>query len=258
LRIGLCQLDIIWEDKLKNRIKVKQYTNEASCAGVDLLLFPEMTLTGFSMNTAKTAEANEETIDFFKKQAVINQINIGFGWVEATQSKARNHYSVISSSGTLLSDYIKIHPFSYGGESEFFNPGNKVECFAIDGVGMASFICYDLRFPEIFQAVSNKTDLIIIAANWPETRKEHWKTLLKARAIENQVYIAGVNCVGLKGGLTYSGNSMIIEPEGNIIVEVENREELVIADIMLDKVKAYREQFPLKSDRRVELYKSLL
>ncbi|MGI6649718.1 MAG: carbon-nitrogen family hydrolase [Bacillota bacterium] len=258
MRVGLCQLDIAWEDKLKNQIKAKQYIKEASGVGVSLLLFPEMTLTGFSMNIDKTAEANAETLNFFKEQAIRYQINIGFGWVEAVQSRARNHYSVVSASGVLLSDYVKIHPFSYGGESTFFDPGNKVECFKIDGVGMASFICYDLRFPEIFQAVSNNTDLIIVAANWPELRKKHWRILLKARAIENQVYIVGINCVGIKGGLTYSGNSMIIEPEGNIIGEVENREELVIADIMQDKVIVYREQFPLKSDRRVELYKSLL
>ncbi len=258
MRVGLCQLDIAWEDKQNNRSRVKHYIEEAAAVGVNLLLFPEMTLTGFSMDISKTAELNNETIEFFGEQANSYHINVGFGWVEAIQSKARNHYSVISARGNLLSDYVKIHPFSYAGENEFFIPGNKVEYFTIDGIGISTFICYDLRFPEVFQAISNRTDMIIVAANWPEPRKEHWRSLLKARAIENQTYIVGVNCVGQKGGLSYTGNSMVIDPEGGIVTEVENNEELIIADIIPDKVKAYREQFPLKTDRRVELYKSIL
>lgn len=258
MRLGLCQLDIVWENKRDNMSKVKHYIEEASSAGVNLLVFPEMTLTGFSMEITKTAESNNETIEFFKQMAIRYNINLGFGWAEAVQSKARNHFSVVSPEGEVLSDYVKIHPFSYAGENEHFIPGNTVKIFTINGVKISPLICYDLRFPEVFQAVSNQSDVIIVIANWPEPRKDHWQTLLKARAIENQAYIAGVNCVGEKNGIYYSGNSMVVEPEGHIVRELENEEGLIIADVFADKVKTYRNQFPLKSDRRIELYKSLI
>lgn len=258
MKIGLCQLDIVWENKEENKRKAQGLVQKALFERVDTLLFPEMTLTGFSMNIQKTAEADDETLEFFKRLAGQNNINIGFGWVEAVESKAKNHYSIVSRTGALLSDYVKLHPFSYGGEDQFFEPGNGVSCFSIDGIKMSIFICYDLRFPEIFQAVSDNTEVIIVAANWPEPRRGHWRTLLQARAIENQVYIAGVNCVGSKGGLSYSGDSMIIDPEGQVLCELVNQESLIIADVSTDKVKNYREVFPLKADRKVNLYKSLL
>lgn len=258
MKIGICQLDICWEDKNKNRGKVKHFIMEAAAAGVDLLLFPEMTLTGFSMNISITADYQEESLNFFLGEAMNNLINIGFGWVEALGEKARNHYSIVSSDGAVLSDYVKIHPFSFAREDEYFVPGSHVTCFEMCGAGISTFICYDLRFPEVFQAVSDQTALIIVAANWPDPRKEHWITLLKARAIENQVYIAGINCVGGKGGLNYSGNSALIDPQGLVIDELKNVEGLLIADVILDNVISYRAQFPLKADRKVELYKSWL
>lgn len=258
MKIGLCQLDIAWENKEENRLKVEKFVKQAYLERIELLLFPEMTLTGFSMNITRTAEVGGETFEFFKELASQYKMNLGFGWVKAVQSKAQNHYSIVSAKGELLSDYIKIHPFSYGGEDKFFVPGNDVSCFSIDGIKMSTFLCYDLRFPEIFQAISNEVEIIVIAANWPEARREHWRSLLRARAIENQVYIIGVNCVGSKGGLSYSGDSMVIDPEGCVLHEIENQESLVPIDFLRDRVKDYRKAFPIKADRRVNLYKSLL
>ena len=125
-------------------------------------------------------------------------------------------------------------------------------------ITITPFICYDLRFPEIFQIASKKSDLICVAANWPKEREKHWITLLTARAIENQCYIAGINRIGSGDGIDYSGCSMIIDPEGNILNNINNDEGIIISDIYEDKVKDIRRKFTLKRDRRESLYKSSL
>lgn len=117
-------------------------------------------------------------------------------------------------------------------------------------------LCYDLRFPEIFQIASKKADVILVPANWPEARTEHWKCLLRARAIENQVYIFGINCVGKNNGLNYSGHSCIIDPNGKVLEELSDREGVLSFELKND-VKKIRDGFPVKRDRREDLYSRL-
>lgn len=252
-------MDIVWEDKEKNLVKAERFVKEAADGKVELLLFPEMTLTGFSMNTVKTAESNRESVRNISELAVRFNVSIGFGWVESVfGGMARNHYTVVSASGGEISDYVKIHPFSYADEDRHFVSGDSVKIFSTGGFVVSTFICYDLRFPEVFQAVSKRAQLIIVAASWPRARKDHWRTLLRARAIENQVFIAGVNCTGDKGGINYSGDTMLVDPRGNIIKESVGTEELLSAEINVSSVDKYRETFPLKRDRKNELYRSIL
>ncbi|TGE33013.1 carbon-nitrogen family hydrolase [Desulfosporosinus sp. Sb-LF] len=258
MKIGLCQLDIAWEDKELNKAKVLEFTKLAVDNQVRLLLFPEMTLTGFSMKTSITAELCRESVKYFEGLAHKYALYIGFGWVEKYLDKARNRYSVVSPEGKLIFDYAKIHPFSYSEEDKYFYGGEELATFRTDEFDISGFICYDLRFPEIFQAVSDHVQLIIVPANWPQTRSEHWRTLLRARAIENQVFVAGVNCVGNKGGLCYSGNSMVVDPEGNIVMEMEEQEGLLIATLDRAKVEQYRMDFPCKKDRKTVFYKQVL
>ena len=216
-----------------------------------------MTFTGFSMCISCTKEKDEETISFIKAKAIEYQIAIGIGWVKAKGEKAENHYTLINKNGEILSDYIKIHPFSYAEEDKYFIGGERLECCEIGGSTLSTFICYDLRFPEIFQAVSNRAGIIIVAANWPKERAEHWKVLLRARAIENQVIILGVNCVGEKNGQYYSGDSCIINPLGEVIASLEDREGLIIHDIK-DCTNEVRELFQYKKDRKNTFYKTIL
>jgi predicted amidohydrolase len=121
---------------------------------------------------------------------------------------------------------------------------------------MSAFICYDLRFPEVFQAVSGDASVILVPANWPASRKDAWRCLLKARAIENQCYVVGINCVGRQQEIDYSGYSGVIDPTGACIHEMPEEEGMYLCDIEND-VKEYREKFPLKADRRPELYRWL-
>lgn len=264
MRIGLAQMDIVWEDKKVNLLKVKSLAKMSKEKNIDLLLFPEMSLTGFSMNIDMISEYKDnahttETIENIRKIAKNNEINIGFGYVEGNKTnnkKAFNKYAIAGSDGRILTDYAKIHPFSYGAESLFYTGGDSIKYCKIKEFTVSSFICYDLRFPEIFQKASQNAGLITIAANWPSVRIEHWLTLCKARAIENQCYIAAVNRCGMGNGLKYNGNSLIISPQGEILNNLSEEEEIISADIDYCQVEQYRKEFPLKADRRQDLYKT--
>ncbi|MBU3161697.1 carbon-nitrogen family hydrolase [Clostridium frigoris] len=253
MKLALAQLDIAFEDKSTNKKTVKQFIQQSVSENADIIFFPEMTLTGFSMNSSYIGDDNKETIEFFKEMSSKHNISIGFGYVEGT-SHSKNKYCVVEPQGKELVVYAKIHPFSYGSETKFYESGNEITHFNAFNFNITPFICYDLRFPEIFQIASKKSTLITVAANWPDERREHWITLLKARAIENQCYIAGINRVGESNGLTYSGDSMIVDPLGNIIGTLYAEEGLVIADINQDDVTSVREKFRFKDDRKEILY----
>ena len=258
IQVALCQTNIAWEDKGKNLSRAAEVARQAAVKGALLTLFPEMTLTGFSMNISKTAEPYGHTIEKFASIAMDNGIAVGFGWTEACGDMAKNHYTVVSAKGDVLSDYVKLHPFSYGGEDKYFLPGSKIVSFNLQGINAAPFVCYDLRFPEVFQAASVNAHLLIVAANWPAARSSHWRALLVARAIENQSFVAGINCVGDVGPHNYSGGSMLVDPAGRIVEEIEGREGIIIAAIDTSSVERYRKAFPVKADRKADFYKTIL
>lgn len=249
MKIQLCQTHIVWENKDENIAKAEEIIKNSSS---DLILFPEMSFTGFSMNTDITGENDNYTLRAMKEITVNYNKVVGFGWVYKNGEKAENHYTFMDR-GEIVSDYIKIHPFSYSGEDKYFVGGESISIFEYKGLKIASFICYDLRFPEIFSVAAKEADIIVVAANWPEERSDHWKALLKARAIENICYIAGVNCSGTMGGLNYSGDSCIINPNGEIIEEISGTEGSIEYTINND-ITMYRNAFPALKDRRTKLY----
>lgn len=256
MKIALYQMNIIWENKVSNYIQLENNLKKIGDQGVDLLLLPEMSFTGFSMNTDVTKESDYETVKRMMATAKNYKTAIGFGWVKDCGEKSENHYTIIGGDGDILSDYVKIHPFSYSGENEKFQGGKEIVCFRFNNISISTFICYDLRFPEVFQIASKNVDVLFIPANWPEVRKEHWKCLLQARAIENQVYIFAVNCVGKIGGLNYAGNSCIVDPHGNILSELSGREGILEYDLN-NNVQKVRSEFPVKEDRKEDLYYEL-
>ncbi len=253
INIALAQTNIVWEDKEKNIQRAESCIKQAAERGADAVFFPEMSFTGFSMNTELTGESDGSTVDFVCWFAREYRISVGFGWVKNCGEKAENHYTVADKTGAVISDYAKLHPFSYSGEDKKFKGGEKLGFFELNGITFSSFICYDLRFPEIFQAASKRASVIIVPANWPAKRREHWKTLLRARAIENQTYVLAVNCVGEIGGIEYAGDSMVINPNGDIQAFTSLREDMLYYDLA-DDADAFRAAFPTKADRREELY----
>lgn len=257
MKFAIYQMEIKMEDIAYNMSKAEKAIRSAANKKASIILFSEMSFTGFSMNVDRTQDTNGTIMSKIQNYAILNSISIGFGWVNKIKELAENHYSIIDSSGTIVLDYIKIHPFSFADESKYFMPGNEIKYCKMDDIKMSTFICYDLRFPEIFQVASQEASVIIVGANWPANRTEHWKCLLKARAIENQVYMIGINCTGNQGEIYYSGNSCVINPNGDMVHEIFSGEELFICDIN-DDVFKYRNDFPTKKDRRTNLYKELL
>ena len=257
MKIALSQMNIEFENKEKNKEKCLCFIKEAKDKACDLVIFPEMTLTGFSMNTKEIAEVNKETINWFKSKACNYNIYLGFGHVVKAKEKCENRFTIVSPDNKELLSYAKIHPFSYSLEDKYYKGGNSIFFTEIKDCIASPFICYDLRFPEIFQIASKKCHLITVAANWPKSRRDNWITLLKARAIENQCYVAGVNTVGFINGYEYFGDSLIIDPIGRVIAKAEDKEELLIAEIDINEVLRYRDHFPIKRDRREELYKTI-
>lgn len=253
MKLAIAQTAIVWEDKEKNLEKAKKFIREAADRRADLILFPEMSFTGFSMNTSLTAEYHGETAEAVRRMARTYHLAIGFGWVKAGVNKAQNHYTVIDREGELLSDYAKIHPFSYSDEDCYFEGGERLSSFVLGDVNVGTLICYDLRFPEPFQILAEQCSIIVVPANWPARRREHWKTLLKARAIETQCCLIGINCCGEQEGLDYSGDSAVFAPDGTAILDYQEEEGIYFVNIP-DNVKSYREEFPTRKDRKWELY----
>lgn len=256
MKIGIVQLEIEFESIESNLEKAEKYIAYAAAKDIDIVFFPEMTFTGFSMNVEKNADCDGRIIEKMKKSAHVHSIAVGFGWIGKNGEKGENHYTVVSPDEEVLADYVKMHPFSYSNEDKYYNAGNRLVSFTYCGKRISTFICYDLRFPEIFQAASQESEIIVIAANWPEKRRDHWITLLKARAIENQSWILGVNCYGDQQELHYSGDSSIIRPDGEVIAECNNSDGMLCA-VIGDEAETARSSFPVKHDRKIGLYKTL-
>lgn len=259
MKIALGQLRICWEDKQANLERAERCAELLAERGTDMFLLPEMSLTGFSMRTDRTKEASKETVEQIKELAQKYHMAVGVGWVKDTGVLCENHYSLVTARGELL-DYAKLHPFRYGGETERFRGGDALSVCEYEGFRIGVQICYDLRFPEPFQALSKAADLILVPANWPAKRREHWDTLLKARAIENMVYVAGINCAGNMGGQYYSGGSGVYAPDGACpaaeIIRLPKsceEEQILLCEIEND-VFDYRAKFPVREDRREDLY----
>ncbi len=262
MKAALGQLQIQWEDKQANLKKVEAYLKLLSEKKTDLFLLPEMSLTGFSMHTERTKECREETVGWLQGLAERYGVTIGGGWVRDGGELCENHYSIVSPEGRIL-DYIKLHPFRFAGETAYFRGGDTLPVCDIKGFCVGVQICYDLRFPEPFQILSKRAELIMVPANWPAARSGHWKSLLKARAIENMAYVAGINCAGEMGEVFYSGDSRIYAPDGTKLEAETIRlqgccpEERVLLYDLQNDVHRYRECFPVKEDRRERLYQRL-
>ena len=257
MKAALCQFQIKYEDKETNLRRAWKMIAAAAKAHAQIIFFPEMSFTGFSMNVQKTGETDCRTVSVMQEYARNFQIAVGFGWVKRNGLKGENHYTVLDESGTMLADYVKIHPFSFSGEDDSFTAGSQTAAFSFAGLNFGLFICYDLRFPEIFRAVAADVDVMVAAANWPEPRITHWNKLLEVRALENQCWMLRINCVGNQGNLHYSGSSRAVSPEGETVKSLLDSEGIIFCEIQ-DEAAAFRKRFPALQDRRTALYKELL
>ena len=258
MNVVCCQLDIVWENKPANHEKVRALIEMAAPREGSLVILPEMFATGFSMNVATVSDSDSrETQDFLARTAADYHLYILGGVVSAApDGRGFNECVVFSPDGVAVTRYRKMHPFTFGGEAEHYASGSGTEIFTCHEFTVAPFICYDLRFPEVFRsALQRGTTLFVVIANWPAPRAEHWTSLLKARAIENQAYVVGVNRCGSDPKLAYSGNSMVIDPMGVVVAEAGNRERAISADLDLSALLRYRREFPVLQDIHADYVK---
>jgi predicted amidohydrolase len=256
LRVAALQHDIIWHDRDANFGRLAPMITGAAAAGAQLVLLTETFSTGFSFDTPGIGEPEQgPSAEFLAEQASTHDLWVGGSCPEidpsapADDQRPSNTF-VLAGPGGEFYRYRKIHPFSHAGEERYVRAGTDFVTVTIDGVRLSLFVCYDLRFSDEFWGLAPDTDAYLVVANWPEKRRLHWSTLLRARAIENQAYVVGVNRVGNGGGLEYSGDSAIIDPLGEVLAAGSRVETVLLADIDSDHVASTREHFRFMQDRR--------
>ncbi|HIU64405.1 MAG TPA: carbon-nitrogen family hydrolase [Candidatus Avacidaminococcus intestinavium] len=257
MRISLLQMTIVEKDKLANVKKGLTLLEEAASYS-DIIVMPEIWTTGYSLGQLqeKADEPNGELLTHIKEIAVQYNCNIVAGSLPMKlKDKIYNTAPAINKKGEIVDLYSKIHLFGMFKEERFFSAGNQHEVYELDGVPCASTICYDLRFPELYRSLALKgAKIIFVPAEWPESRGNVWKLLLQARAVENQIYICGVNCVGSFKENTFYGHSMLVAPNGEILTEGSQREQILTAEIDLSLVEQMRKTLNALDDVRSELF----
>jgi len=254
LKIALVQANQIWENKEANFIHYTQLLKDTK--QIDLIIFPEMFHTGFSMNAKLLAEKMESSIglDWLKKTAKEKDAAIYTSLIIEEDGSFYNRGVFVFPTGQI-EQYDKRKTFGLAGEDRVYSAGDKEVIVDYKGWAFQLQICYDLRFPEI---VRNRLDpnqipaydVVLYVANWPQKRIVHWKTLLKARAIENQSYVVGVNRIGIDGkDLIYSGDSMLVDPLGEEIECQVNKEEIKIVSLSRNNLNSTRKTLPFLKDR---------
>jgi predicted amidohydrolase len=251
MRVAAVQHDIVWADRDANFAALSPLIREAAANGARLVVLTEMFSTGFVVDRDDIGEpAGGPSSAFLSSMATEFGIWVCGSCPEVADGDPRpyNSFVVAAPDGTQHR-YSKIHPFTYGGEDRHFRAGESHVTIDIEGIRTSLFVCYDLRFADEFWALAQRTDLYLVPANWPVSRREHWMSLLRARAIENQSWVVGVNRVGSGGKLDYVGDSRIIDPLGNETVAGDGQ-CIVYADVTAESVAQTRERFPFLQDRR--------
>lgn len=248
MKVALIQLDSVWESKKENFEKASFFAEKAAKEKCDVIILPELFATGFSMNLEVVAEHGYgESASFLSSLARRNAINLiaGLAMKAPGEERARNMAVVFDRKGRPDATYTKMHSFPMSDEPLKFIEGTGTVVFNIDTMPASVFICYDLRFPELFREVAARVQAIFVIANWPSGRKDHWETLLKARAIENQCFVIGVNRTGTDGNaIVYPGCSAIFDPSGNVVCSGNDAEEFVSGEFDPPEADRVRAAFP--------------
>ena len=252
MKIALFQYSPEWENRQASKDKILRIisSDEEKVKGINMLAFSEMTLSGFTLNK-EASSLDEDDHIFFKNIAKKYSFAVAYCGVR----DGYNTLFFIDKEGKQVSSYRKNHLFSYAGENKAYKAGDKCEPFALETQGgnilISPAICFDLRFAYLFWENAAAADMYIVPAAWPQARLEQWKALLKARAIENQAFVAGVNRTGEEPGpLRYAGGTMLFDPLGNCIIDADNKEGIFAAEIDPGMPSEIRKKFQFMPERR--------
>ena len=254
MQLVAIQLDTVWENRSANHRKVCELLAEVEIGDNALIILPEMFDVGFSMNLQATAQgAARESEEFLRSLAkTYNAAVLGGVVGPVIADQASNEAVAFAADGRELVRYRKMQPFTLQGEDKLYGAGDTHQLFDWSGIKIAPFVCYDLRFPEVFRpAARDGAELIVVIACWPAVRSEHWVRLLQARAIENQAFTIGVNRCGQDPDHRYDGRSAAFTPMGDSLFEADASEQVLITEIDPQEVRNWRQQFPALKDMRI-------
>lgn len=253
MQVAAVQYDIAWEDKATNHAIIERMLREAEVEPGTFVLLPELGDTGFSFNLDRIVD--DVTLEWGRSLARRLGIWLQPGFARrGPEGRGRNCAAIISPRGEVLAIYEKVHPFSYGKESQHYSGGQVLVVRDCGEARVCPLICYDLRFPEVWRvAARHGAEVFTIGASWPDARQAHWRALLIARAIENQAFVVGLNRVGSDPHLTYAGGSIIISPHGQVLAEAGREPAVLRATLKLEMLRDWRKAFPALADARAEL-----
>jgi predicted amidohydrolase len=257
--IGLAQIDVRTGQPEANLARVRDLAGQARGASVDLLLLPELWLHGYDLEQAEVWAASLGEGGFACMSTLAREFGLHLAGtlLEYHAEGVSNTAVLYAPDGTLMGFYRKVHLFRLMQEHRYLVPGDHAVLFPTPWGAVGTPICYDLRFPELFRAMSLAgAVLFLVPAQWPITRLEAWLTLARARAIENELFVAACNRVGVEGDVVFPGRSCVVGPLGEMLVEGDDRERLLVAQIDLREVKAARRYLPVYEDRRPDVYRT--
>lgn len=260
LNISLAQMPIVAGDVKRNVAMMERMADMAAKRGSHLLVLPELWSTGYALERSRELSDPLNTGIFAHVSTVAtrHKMSIVGSMLEKRGQEVANSAPFIAPTGRLLGVYRKIHLFRLMREDSYLQAGSSPLVIDLPWGLTALAICYDLRFPELFRRYALEgAQMVIIPAEWPQERIDHWRTLLMARAIENQLYIVAVNTTGESGGTVFGGQSMIVDPWGKVVISAGEDPTLLTAEIELERVAEVRQRIPVFEDRRPELYESL-
>jgi len=257
LSVSIAQMNIKDGDPRKNWATMQELTQEAVRRGSELVVFPELWDNGYMLEKAKEF-ASPLSGGLFAQVAALSRssnITILGSMLEKRGVGVYNTCAIFTPRGGTMGAYRKIHLFSPMNEPQFLSSGEAPLSVDLPWGTTAIAICYDLRFPELMRRYAiDRAKLLIVPAEWPAARTNHWRTLLQARAIENQFFVVGCNRVGEYNGTTYGGHSMLVDPWGDILVEAGDTETMLTVKIDTDMADEVHNRLPVMNDRRFGVY----
>jgi len=259
MRVCAIQMTVEKGDRATNHAAVRRFAAEAvrSCTP-DVIVLPELWSTGYALDRAAELASPEGSLDAAFLGALACELGVSFagGSVLASRGgRVFNRAQVIDREGRHFAGYDKIHLFRLMDEDRYLSAGAAPLWFELGGMRCSSVICYDIRFCELPRRLAvGGAELLFVSAEWPIPRVEHWRTLLRARAIENQMFVAACNRCGVTDGTEFAGRSALIAPDGTVLAEAGTGEEIIWADFESDAVRRTRELIPVFQDRVPELY----
>lgn len=262
VRVAMLQLQVELGEPQANLQKALIMLQQAADQGAQLAVLPEVWTTGYAFDQldvlAEQAQGNEAcpTIKRLQKFAAREKMWVFAGsLVERAEGRLYNTSYIISNDGTITGKYSKLHLFGLLGENQHFEPGKEI-CLVETPWGKATnIICYDLRFPELSRKLAEMgATIMVVPAHWPAARVDHWKLLNQARAVENQIFVLAVNSVGMTGQTRFGGHSLGLDPWGQVLVEGNEEEKLLLANLDTSKLGEVRTMIPVWEDRRTDIY----